>query len=33
MTTFIERMQSLANDKDAVQKTYTDKYEKKKRCA
>lgn len=30
MTTFIARMQSLANDKDAVQKTYTDKYEKKK---
>ena len=30
MTTFIERMQCLANDKDAVQKTYADEYLKKK---
>tara|TARA_X000000368_G_scaffold232985_1_gene184033 strand:+ start:1047 stop:1625 length:579 start_codon:yes stop_codon:yes gene_type:complete len=30
MSTFIERMQVLANDKDAVQKTFSDEYEEKR---
>lgn len=30
MATFIERMRALANDKDAVQKTFEDEYNKKK---
>ena len=30
MTTFIERMRIMANDKEEVQRTYVDEYEKKK---
>ena len=30
MATFIERMRTMANDKEAVQRTYADEYEKKK---
>ena len=31
MATFIERMRTMANDKEAVQRTYADEYEKKRR--
>ena len=31
MTTFIERMQTIANDKEEVQRTYITEYEKKKK--